>query len=270
MLAKIICWGETREEAIRKLASAVQDTVLLGVNNNKFFLQNVLHHPDFQNGSATTAFIEQHFGSGPDMDERDPDVATLALAASLFFSRNKTLADGWRNSTGANHNFRLRHEGEDYAVSLQQLGGLIRVTYGEQIVEFMLSELDETHCTVVRGGVREAFPYAFSRALLHLDAGCGHYTFQDVTHEPAAVSGAAGSGDIKASMDGAIIDVLVAPGERVAAGQTLVVLEAMKMEHQLKTAIDGVVESVNASPGDQVKERQILVSLCSSQDSPER
>jgi len=62
-------------------------------------------------------------------------------------------------------------------------------------------------------------------------------------------------------MDGAIVDVLVQEGDVVTAGQTLVVLEAMKMEHQLKAAIDGTVENVSASIGEQVKERQVLVTV---------
>jgi geranyl-CoA carboxylase alpha subunit len=62
-------------------------------------------------------------------------------------------------------------------------------------------------------------------------------------------------------MDGAIVAVLAQPGEQVVAGQTLVVLEAMKMEHQLKSGINGRVESISVSVGDQVKERQQLLSV---------
>jgi geranyl-CoA carboxylase alpha subunit len=81
-------------------------------------------------------------------------------------------------------------------------------------------------------------------------------------------AGAVGSGQLQASMDGAIVAVLVQAGDAVSAGQTLVVLEAMKMEHQLKAGIDGVVETVSAAPGDQVKNRQVLVTLA-EQDTHE-
>ena len=116
------------------------------------------------------------------------------------------------------------------------------------------------------GGVRAQIPFAFNSARLHLDSGTGHYSFEDVTHEPASAAGGTGSGQIKASMDGAIVAVLAEVGDEVVIGQTLLVLEAMKMEHQLKADVDGVVESVNATVGEQVKERQVLITVAAEAD----
>jgi geranyl-CoA carboxylase alpha subunit len=269
MLAKVISWGEHREEACRKLASAVQDTTLLGVNNNKLFLQNILRHPSFLDGSATTAFIEQHFGD--DMSTRGgaPDVETLAFAALLFFSRDTNDRQGWRNSSGARHSFRLRFEGEDLSVALRSVQGVATVCVGDETVVLKLLCMDQNSCTVEHAGVRETLSYAFSSGRLYLDAGRGHFSFEDVTHEAAVAVGGAGSGQVKASMDGAIVDVLVGEGDTVTVGQTLVVLEAMKMEHQLKAAVDGVVESVSTRTGEQVKERQVLVTVAAKVDSAE-
>ena len=70
-------------------------------------------------------------------------------------------------------------------------------------------------------------------------------------------------------MDGSIIEVFVAPGDTVTKGQTLVILEAMKMEHPLKSDLDGVIESVNVEKGDQVKLRQLLVSVQSDEETKE-
>jgi len=266
MLAKIISWGDNREQACRKLASAVQDTTLLGVNNNKFFLQNVLRHPVFLDGQATTAFIGQHFDSDSSMDGSGPDADTLGLAALLYFSRKQKIGSGWRNSTGARHNFSLRFEGENFALGLRQFAGNTSVSCrdrndAEVTVDLELLSMSSTQCTVKRNGIREQIHFAFADDLLHLDSGTGHFTFEDITHYPAVAAGGAASGQVKASMDGAIVDVLVQEGDVVTAGQTLVVLEAMKMEHQLKAAIDGTVENVSASIGEQVKERQVLVTV---------
>jgi len=269
MLAKIIAWGETREQACRKLASAVEDTTLLGVNNNKLFLQKILRHPVFLDGGATTAFIEQHLRDDITLDGGGPDADILALAAVLFYSRGTEPGNGWRNSTGAQHDFRLRCEGEDIAVSLHQRGTHTTVSCRDTTVELELLSTESSICVLQRNGVRERVSFAFHGNRLHLDGSGGHCSFEDVTHEPASVTGAAGSGQIKASMDGAIIDVLATVGDEVTAGQTLVVLEAMKMEHQLKAAIDGVVESVGANVGDQVKERQVLVTVVSQDNCPE-
>ncbi|RFQ32530.1 biotin/lipoyl-binding protein, partial [Pseudomonas sp. ATCC 13867] len=76
-----------------------------------------------------------------------------------------------------------------------------------------------------------------------------------------APAAGAGSGTVKAPMDGAIVDVLVAEGTRVSKGQLLLVLEAMKMEHPLKAGVDGVIRRVQVSKGEQVKSRQLLVEV---------
>jgi len=88
MLAKIIAYGENRAVAIRRLSSAVQDTTLLGVNNNKLFLKNILDHDVFAQGEATTAFIEQHFTDDFSMAHDKPSVKTLARAAVLFYKQS--------------------------------------------------------------------------------------------------------------------------------------------------------------------------------------
>ena len=119
----------------------------------------------------------------------------------------------------------------------------------------------QNRCVYLQDGVRDSLYFAFDKDTLYMDDGCGHFIFQDVTYQPAAAAGGAGSGLIKASMDGAIVEVLVKEGERVEAGQTLVVLEAMKMEHPLKTSVSGTVTNVGCQAGQQVKSRQLLATV---------
>jgi geranyl-CoA carboxylase alpha subunit len=84
---------------------------------------------------------------------------------------------------------------------------------------------------------------------------------RDLTHQPASGQTAGGSGQIKATMDGALIDVLVQQGQTVKQGDTLVILEAMKMEHPVKADRDGTVSSLLVSKGDQVKRNQLLAEV---------
>ena len=109
--------------------------------------------------------------------------------------------------------------------------------------------------------MRRRIHFARHGKQLFLDDGSGHFIFDDTSHAAAKADAAAGSGLLKASMDGAIVDVVVAEGERVSRGQTLVVLEAMKMEHPLKADMDGTVAAIHCQAGDQVKSRQLLVEL---------
>ena len=94
-----------------------------------------------------------------------------------------------------------------------------------------------------------------------IDDGSGHFVLNNITQRPADNAGGAGGGQIKAVMDGAIVDVRVQVGDQVAVGQTLVVLDAMKMEHQLKASIAGQVSAVSVQVGQQVKTKQLLVSI---------
>jgi geranyl-CoA carboxylase alpha subunit len=261
MLAKMIAWGETREIACRKLASAVQDSVLLGVNNNKQFLQNILRHEVFVAGEATTAFIEQHFLSDPSIDSKQASASTLAIAAVIHFCAGGGERQGWHNPAAASYHYKFALDGDEQEVYLLQDGTNFSLKSGEELVEIEMLRLDPDCCLLVEGGIRRAVRYAFHQGEFYLDDGRGHYQLENITHAPAQASGSIGSGDIKASMDGAIVSVLVAEGDVVEAGQTLVILEAMKMEHPLKTGIAGTVASVSATIGDQVKSRQLLVKV---------
>jgi geranyl-CoA carboxylase alpha subunit len=261
MLAKVIAWGEDRSDACRKLSSAVQDTLLLGVNNNKLFLQNILRHEVFAAGGATTAFIEQHFQDDVSVSQKQPNAETQALAAVVYYSAESRPEQGWHNPTAASYHYRLKFAGEQLDVRLLSDDARFTVTVGDETVDIELLSIEANRSTAILNGVRSSQRFALEGDTLYLDAGSGHFQFDNVTHAPAATAVGAGSGQVKASMDGAIIDVLVAEGDSVEQGQTLVILEAMKMEHQLKAGISGTVESISTAVGDQVKSRQVLVSI---------
>ena len=261
MLAKVIAYGETRQEACRKLASAVQDSTVLGINSNRHFLQNILRHEVFLAGEATTAFIEQHFSDDASLQACLPPLQTIALAAVLMYTRGHGAGQGWHNPTASSYHFRLG-VGEDYLdVYLQQQTDGFEVRSGDQGVKLAVLEAEGHRCDYLTGGVRRSAAFAFAGNQLYLDDGCGHFCLEDHTHLPAAVSAAAGGGDVRASMDGAIVSVLVAEGDHVEAGQTLLILEAMKMEHPLKAGISGVVSNIAAQEGQQVKSQQVLASV---------
>mgnify|MGYP003385220950 FL=1 len=278
MLAKVIAYGENRAVAIRRLSSAVQDTTLLGVNNNKLFLKNILDHDIFAQGEATTAFIEQHFTDDFSMAQDKPSVKTLARAAVLFYkqsllakSSNKT---DWTSSAPLNYALKLSFNDDVYSLHLsteQFDSGKFQVIVNEDIIEItdLDSQLNITQgqCVFLEENIRNTYHYVFDEQRLYLDDGLGHFAFDNVSNEPADLEQSEGSGQIKASMDGAIVDVLTEVGQVVTKGQTLVVLEAMKMEHQLKSMVDGVVESINVEKGQQVKSKQLLLNILVEQQA---
>ncbi|MCX2981119.1 acetyl/propionyl/methylcrotonyl-CoA carboxylase subunit alpha [Halieaceae bacterium IMCC14734] len=267
MLAKLVAHGESRDDACRKLASALQDTALLGVNSNKQFLENILRHPEFLAGNATTAFIEQHFSADPSMDEAAPAATTLAVAALLNSASHTGEVQGWQNPAGAGYCYQLATATGHYEVSLQQLPSGYEAMIGEQRIGLSLVSMSATSAVLIIAGIMFSVRFYREGNMLWLDDGSGHWQIEDLTQAPAAAVAGAGSGEVKASMDGAIVAINVAVGDQVVAGQTLVVLDAMKMEHPLKSGVAGTVAALNCAVGDQVSARQLLAVVTASEEA---
>lgn len=259
MLAKIIACGPDRATALRRLSSLCADTGLLGVNNNKAFLGEILDHPTFAAGGATTAFVEQFLAA------QDHPVApaanTLARAALLFFTQASGADNGmggWQSGVSNAATVVLEYGEQKFPVRISRQQDGYSLECGGEQVQLALSDVTAFACVFTQSRIRCRAAFAFEGNKLFLDDGSGHYAFLDATHLPATSDAGAGDGSIKAPMDGAVIRVLVSKGERVSAGQTLVVMEAMKMEHSLKAPVDGNVAEITVSVGDQVKSRQVL------------
>ncbi|MGQ7958281.1 acetyl-CoA carboxylase biotin carboxylase subunit [Pseudomonas sp. SP16.1] len=271
LLAKVIAYGATRDEARRKLLRAVENCVLLGVNGNQRFLANLLAHPDFTAGNATTAFIAEHFTGDPSLAPQPPHSEELALAAALLFQRSASARAhqgelaGWRSAGSVPWRFVLRLGDQRLGVALQVLEPgsqpRLQVELGERSLELRLLSHDGRWAVVELDGVRRRLAYHLDGDCIRLFGHAGNLELHDVTHAPTSAGNAAACGSVKAPMDGAIVEVLVAEGATVAKGQLLLVLEAMKMEHLLKAGVDGVIRRVGVSRGDQVKSRQLLVEI---------
>jgi geranyl-CoA carboxylase alpha subunit len=271
MLAKVIAYGATREEARRKLVRAVEQCVLLGVNGNQRFLANLLAHPEFAAGNATTAFIGEHFHNDPSLSPQAPAASELAMAAALFYQHSandrahQSELAGWRSASSAPWQFTLKHGEQKYPVILEvQSAGsqpCLLATLGASQVSLKLLASDGCWLTLELDGIRRRIAYQQQGEQLWLYGHYGNLQLLDVTHAPAEGLNAASSGTVKAPMDGAIVEVLVSEGEQVSKGQLLLVLEAMKMEHPLRAGIDGSVRRIGISQGDQVTNRQVLVEI---------
>lgn len=255
MLGKIIAHGATREEARRKLLRAVQDTLLLGVTSNQRLLAEVLEHPDFVRGDFSTGFIPRYFNAiapYPATDEQ------LAVAAALFYqhsaARHRPGLSGWCNNASAATSYRLLVNDRVHGISVSVSADNALCING---IDIRPLGLDDRHFILVINGIRRRLAYHLDGSRLWLPG----LTVVDVTQQVAQRQDDAGSGTLKAPMDGAIVDVCVGVGDRVRKGQLLLVLEAMKMEHPLKAGVEGVVKGIQVMTGDQVRNRQILLEI---------
>lgn len=260
MLAKVIAWGQNRDEARRRLIRALEDTTVFGVTTNRHFLSRIIADETFGAGEATTAFLQQSFKDDPSLAPQAPSIREMALSACAL-SLGSSGQDGWSNAPATVMPMSLEVQEQAVELLVRRSGQTLTVSQGEAHYELQIQSHEPGQLCIIDNGVRHRCQYHRNGDSLYLQAFGRSWSIVDRTHQPAAGAQGAGSGRIQAAMDGAIIDVLVAEGDTVAQGQTLVVLEAMKMEHPVKADRDGVVAGLHTNTGDQVKRSQLLVEL---------
>jgi len=282
MLAKIIAYGENREEARRRLVRAVEDSKLLGIKDNRAFLASILRDETFIEGGATTAFIGDSFSQDPSLQPLQAKEAEVALAATILsaVSSNLTTGTGWQNNRTGNRVIKLSCEDQTFELALTAIENTITVEFTAtnsdadeepqantkqtiKIVEQAENSLKYLQDDVVRTLVysqTKGTGDALGCDQVHLAATYGNLTFTDISLQ-SAKKNKGGSDQVLASMDGGMVDVVVKVGDVVEVGQTLAVLEAMKMEHPLKAGIAGTIAEILVQAGDQVKGRQKLIQI---------
>ncbi|MBN6515197.1 acetyl/propionyl/methylcrotonyl-CoA carboxylase subunit alpha [Acinetobacter pittii] len=259
MVAKVIAYGKTREDAIRLLARAVDDCVLLGVNSNKQFLVNLLRHPVVVAGDTNTAFIQQHFQDDSSLHKQVLSLENLAIAAALFSQSKGTAA--WQTGLGVPLPLKLKCDDQSTQLQLSSVNNTFMAQLCDQTVCIEVLERTPEQLVYLIDGVRRRVQYVLNDDQLYLDQDNGNVAIRNVTYAAPEIADVAGDGKIRAPMDGAVVNILVNKGDQVIKGQTLLVLEAMKIQQQIKSDVDGVVDDVLGQQGQQVKKRQMLFTI---------
>ena len=265
MLAKIITYGADRAEALRRMDRALSQTVLMGLRNNIAFLRGILLHPAHVAGHLSTDFIEQHF-SGQSADVALPPPALVAAALARELARRTS--GYWRNNPNAPIPSRFRAEGSQecsawlmpandatFQCTLEQAGN--KTAYTVKVLEYQAPDLRfalDGH--VLRAVVVEA-PH--HRYWVQVDGNTCTLTWISPLPEPDERR--EGQGSLRAPMPGNVRAVLAVPGQQVRKGETLMLLEAMKMEHSIRAPYDGVVTVIAHQPGAMVQADAILLEI---------
>jgi geranyl-CoA carboxylase alpha subunit len=267
LLAKIIAHGATREAARVRLVRALEETTALGIATNRGFLIDCLRHEEFAAGRATTQFLPRHFAkpAAPSANE-----AALAIAAALWFEASARRhghdpVRAWSSSGPLSWPLRLEVGGRSAARTVTVAGGnRYRIDGGESSRDVELVASDASGTARLRlDGEERSVRYCFAGDTLHLALDAQDLAVRETLYAPPAVAETArGSGtELRAPVNGRIVAVLVAVGDKVARGQRLVVVEAMKMQHEMSARAAGHVVRLAVKPGDQVATRQLLVEL---------
>ena len=260
MIAKVIAQGATRDEARTKLAAALRDTIALGVRANGAFLTRLLEDEAFAKGDADTRYIENNLeaicGAAP-----APDAETIAIAAAISIEGSQNpLLTGW-NSRGAQFfPMKLRH-GDAVLDGAGKINGVAAAgRLEEETCEIELLSSDGPILTYRIGNQRQSAIALRDGNVVYIKKGDAQFAFEDLTFAAQAGDGA-GADAVLAPMAGLVTGIAAKPGSRVAKGDVVATIEAMKMEHQLKAPRDGVVAEVPVTAGDQIAIRTKLVVL---------
>ena len=264
MIAKIISHGADRNEARGRLICALEQTAAFGVTTNQGFLISCLRHPGFAKGEATTAFIGQH------RDEllapRANDKAEAALAALLLYVTNPH-APPWRSGRSLAATFPLTmridlgHGAQEVDIVRGRDGGYVAVVDGSEL-RFEIDELGSDTIRFRTDGMMELVRFLRDGDRLYVLHRGVTIAVRDLTlAAPVSAAAAGGDGKVRAAMNGRVVAVLVKAGEQVAAGQPVMTLEAMKMEHVHTAGVAGTVSSIDVAEGEQVTTGRIVVEI---------
>jgi geranyl-CoA carboxylase alpha subunit len=264
MIAKIIAHGATRDEARRKLIRGLEHTVAFGVTTNQAFLAACLRHPSFAAGEATTAFI----GDNHDdlLTQRADEASDVALGALLLAVTDRH-APPWRKGRTLAATFpvpvriELGAKIHELEIARDRDGGYIASLQGKD-VRF---EIDEIGCDSIRfraNGLTESARFFRDSDRLHfLHHGSSNSVHNLTLAAPAGAAASGSDGKVRAAMNGRVVAILVKQGERVAAGQPVMTLEAMKMEHVHTAPVSGTISAIDVVEGEQVTTGKIVVEI---------
>jgi len=269
LLGKLIAWAPDRAEATRRLARGLERLEVHGVATNREMLLAVTGEPDFAAGRTPTRYLADH----PQVLERPRRPGIHLVAASLWAQAGRrrraavlgSLPAGFRNLRSQDQETSWQVDGSSIEVRYGVEGDRFRASVGEAHHAGRVIELDGDVVDLEDAGRRtRCHVHGGPSSVLVVSPGAQTVCVMVPRFvEPGAAAGA-GAGPA-APVPGTVVRVEVAPGDAVVAGQTLVVLEAMKLEHRIRAEADGVVAEVRVAAGDKVDAHQTLVVL----ESPE-
>ena len=256
MIAKVIAYGATRDEARERLARALDSTVVLGLPTNNAFLASVLREEEFATHGATTDFLSRSFARA---DAAKPDAVTLAIAVALLAAN---AGFGEWNSWSSNPERTMRVTFGDNDIALRHNGGIYRAQVGGIEVTLRVVSIDLPRARISLEGADETVTFLIQGDTIHLARAGQSHSLENTAHAlPAACTAGPSDGRLVAPMNGRVVAVNVRPGDVAEPGRPLVVLEAMKMEHALSVPAAARVKAVHVAAGAQVAPGQLLIEL---------
>jgi propionyl-CoA carboxylase alpha chain len=268
MLAKVIAWAPTRAEALRRLAHGLERARIHGPVTNRDLLVRALRHPEFEAGRMDTGFLERHLDELTTVTTDGIPLAALAAALADAAQRPATVAGrlgGWRNVPSQPQIKTYRApDGTEHEVRYRLTrDGLL----AEGFPDLNLLRADPDHVALEVEGIRRKFDVSIHDDRIYIDSPLGSHTLTPLPRFPDPTARTA-PGSLRAPMPGTVVRIAdIAVGDHVRAGQPLLWLEAMKMEHRIVSPTAGVLTALHAAEGRQVEVGALLAVVAAEGES---
>ena len=280
MIAKLIVWGEDRQQALARLDGALAHMRIVGLTTNVQFLRHVLATPSFSQAHLDTALIQREADVLFKQDKLGMPMTVAAAIGYRIFNERQRLQnndpfsrrDGWRAYGGFSRQFQLQylgqplqadlryeHDGSYYITIVEPDGTLHPKVLSEGAL--VLEERDDGRMEVFYQGDRQVLQAWLDGEDLNVfgQRGGSVITMVDTLFHSGETGG--DGGRLTAPMPGKVVSFAVKAGDKVSKGQPLAVMEAMKMEHTISAPADGEVVELLFAPGDQVQDGDELLTL---------
>jgi 3-methylcrotonyl-CoA carboxylase alpha subunit len=275
MIAKLVVWNDCRESALRLLATSLQQYLIAGVTTNIEFLHCLATHESFQKADFDTGFIEKYHDTLQIVESSQPEL--LAQLCALYLNLQLTVKltqpsntkdphspwqsnDGWRANSVNINNFNLVFNEQQIAITIENNGDQYAITTNDGTVAARgtIAGNDLTAC--INGHHVKATVFQ-SGSDIYIYTADHHSQFELRLPDLGADSLDAAGGSLTAPMPGTIVELLVATDQIVAAGDALLVMEAMKMEHTITAPGNGKVAEFFYQAGDLVNNNAVLLDF---------
>ena len=265
MLAKVISFGETRLEAANKLALALENSHFGGMKTNRDYLVSILRSKEYLDGDTTTDFVER-INLNSEVDLTEEEIFNFAKVGAMWMQgKNRSEAmvlqniqSGWNNARLPYQEVKLSLDDQEYRMKYKSLKDGNFVSAESEIIR-MFDWYDD-FIDVEISNVRYRSKITMDDDLLLIQTHKGNLLFKilpkfNVTQEEAI------KGGLTAPMPGKVVEIKIKKGSNIKKGDTLVILEAMKMEHKVLAPDNGKIKEVLIKENDQVENGQTLVVL---------
>jgi acetyl-CoA carboxylase biotin carboxylase subunit len=264
LLAKVIAHAADRSAALRKLRYALRELKVYGLRTNREFLIRLLDAEAFERGEAHTGYIEEHLDEL--LTSADPQSTRASLIAVALYLQNgwrgeNGLPSGYRNNPFRDPAIKLRIDEREVEISWHHVvnDSYVVEVWGSYIDAQVIS-YDSNAIRLSLEGIQRTFEIVSVNDRYYVHSSLGSQVIERLPRHPIHQIALEG-GFASSPMPGQVLKVLVGVNQQVAAGEPLIILEAMKMEHTMRAAVDGVVEEILVKHGDIVGPGQTLIRI---------